>query len=279
MKKTRISFIGGGNMAHSLIGGLVKSGVLPSDILVSEPQQILREKLNSEFAVMTFAENLAVASQADVVVLAVKPQAMREAVASIKEALFTRPILLVSIAAGIRIASITRWVGGSPAIVRVMPNTPALIGSGISALYANERVDAEGKKVAQLILSAVGATVWLNGEDKLDAVTAVSGSGPAYFFYLMEAIEAAAIAQGLDPETARTLTIETALGASKLAKASNESVAALRKQVTSPGGTTEAALKRMQADSVFDSVVNAIAAAKTRSEELAAMLDTSSDKQ
>ena len=170
-------------------------------------------------------------------------------------------------------------MGGSPAIVRVMPNTPALIGSGISALYANERVDAEGKKVAELILSAVGATVWLDGEDKLDAVTAVSGSGPAYFFYLMEAIEAAAIAQGLDPETARTLTIETALGASKLAKASNESVAALRKQVTSPGGTTEAALKRMQADSVFDSVVNAIAAAKTRSEELAVLLDTSSDNQ
>ncbi len=266
-------------MARSLIGGLVKSGVPPSHILVSEPQQILREKLKNEFAVAAFAKNHAVASQADVVVLAVKPQAMKEAVASIKEVLSARPILLVSIAAGIRIASIERWVGGSPAIVRVMPNTPALIGSGISALYANERVDAEGKKVAQLILSAVGATVWLDGEDKLDAVTAVSGSGPAYFFYLMEAIEAAAIAQGLDPETARTLTIETALGASKLAKASNESVAALRKQVTSPGGTTEAALQLMQADSVLDSVVNAIAAAKTRSEELAAMLDTSSGKQ
>lgn len=260
-------------MAQSLIGGLIKSGVPPSDILVSEPQQILRDKLKNEFAVAAVAENHAVASGADVIVLAVKPQAMKEAIASIKEAFSTRPVLIVSIAAGIRIESIERWMGGLPAIVRVMPNTPALIGSGISALYANKRVNAEGRKDAEVILSAVGATVWLDEESMLDSVTAVSGSGPAYFFYLMEAIEAAAIAQGLDPETARTLTIETALGASKLAKASNESVATLRENVSSPGGTTEAAVKRMQAGDVLGSVVEAVAAARARSRELAVILD------
>ena len=278
MQHKNIGFIGGGNMAQSLIGGLIKAGTPTTNISVAEPRESIRGQLQHDFAVSVHAINGAVANNADILVLAVKPQVIQEAISSIKVTISDRPILIVSIVAGIRIKSIQQWTGGSPAVVRVMPNTPALIGAGISALFANDRVSKQGKKDADLILSAVGKTVWLDNEGFLDTVTAVSGSGPAYFFYLMEAIESAAISEGLDPKTARTLTTETALGASKLARVSDETLSTLRQRVTSPGGTTEAALKRMQSGAVFESFQDAVHAAKMRSHELAFILDEDLDE-
>ena len=278
MQHKNIGFIGGGNMARSLIGGLIKAGTPITNISVADPLESIRGQLQHDFGVSVYRINEVVARSADILILAVKPQVIEKAISSIKVTISDRPILIVSIVAGIRIRSIKQWIGGSPAVVRVMPNTPTLIGAGISALFANDRVSKQGKTDADVILSAVGKTVWLDNEGLLDAVTAVSGSGPAYFFYLMEAIETAAISEGLDPKIARTLTTETALGASKLARMSDEDISTLRQRVTSPGGTTEAALKRMQSGAVFESLQDAVHAAKMRSHELAFILDEDLDE-
>jgi len=181
--------------------------------------------------------------------------------------------LLVSIAAGITAPSIERWAGGQPALVRVMPNTPALVGAGISALYANENVDEDQRKLAETIMSAVGKTVWIEDESLMDTVTAVSGSGPAYFFYVMQGINDAAVNNGLDAETARLLTLETALGAARLALESTEEPGTLQKRVTSPGGTTEAAINVLDSSGVSDAFQNAVSAACARGGELAKLLD------
>jgi len=278
MQNNHIGFIGGGNMARSLVGGLIKAGVQTTNISIADPVKSIRQQLGQDFGVTVSAHNNVVARKADILVLSVKPQVLAEAISSISASILGRSILIISIAAGIRMRSLERWIGDAHAIVRVMPNTPALIGSGISALIANTRVSNQGKKDADLILSTAGTTVWLENESLLDTVTAVSGSGPAYFFYLMEAIEAAAISEGLDPETARILVTQTALGASKLAMVSNESLTTLRERVTSPGGTTEAALKQMQAGAVFESLQDAVHAAKRRSHELAFILDEDLDE-
>ncbi|MDH3694936.1 MAG: pyrroline-5-carboxylate reductase [Gammaproteobacteria bacterium] len=269
MTNKRIGFIGGGNMARSLIGGLLGAGYDASQIAVSEPDPQRREALVNAFAIGSFSDNQPVAEKADILVLAVKPQIMKNALDSIKDTIVDRKPLLISIAAGVRLESIEHWTAPDIPIVRVMPNTPALVASGASGLFANESVSEEQRNIAESIMRAVGVTVWLNEEAQLDTVTAVSGSGPAYFFYLMEAIQQTAIENGLDEKTANLLTVETALGAAKLALESNESPAELRRAVTSPGGTTQAALEVMEIESMHTTINKAVNAAEQRSRELA----------
>ena len=263
------AFIGSGNMARSLIGGLVDSGTAPESILASDPDAAQRQRLTEQFKVRTCDDNTTVAETADVLVMAVKPQVMREALLPLGPIVRERQPLLISIAAGVTIDSMTAWIGGEPAIVRVMPNTPALVGAGASGLFANEAVSNAQREVAQSIMQAVGVSVWVSREARIDTVTAVSGSGPAYFFYLMEAIEAAGVAGGLTPDIARRLTLQTALGAAKLAIASDEPVAELRRRVTSPAGTTERAIQFLESAGANETIQRAVEAARIRSEELA----------
>ena len=273
MSDSNIAFIGGGNMARSLIGGLVAASTPSTTISVSEPQPNLRKILQKDFGVNVHADNISAATSAHVIVLAVKPQILRQVVMSLGSLVAEHQPLLVSVAAGVTAPSIERWVGGRPALVRVMPNTPALEGAGISALYANENVDEDQRKLAETIMSAVGKTVWIENESLMDTVTAVSGSGPAYFFYVMQAINEAAVNGGLDAETARLLTLETALGAARLALESAEDPGTLQKRVTSPGGTTEAAVNVLDSSRVNDAFRNAVSAARARGGELAKLLD------
>ena len=273
MSDSNIAFIGGGNMARSLIGGLVAAGTPSRTISVSDPQAELRNNLQEDFGINVHADNISAATGARVIVLAVKPQVLQEVVAPLGTLVSEHQALLVSIAAGITAPSIERWAGGQPALVRVMPNTPALVGAGISALYANENVDEDQRKLAETIMSAVGKTVWIEDESLMDTVTAVSGSGPAYFFYVMQGINDAAVNNGLDAETARLLTLETALGAARLALESTEEPGTLQKRVTSPGGTTEAAINVLDSSGVSDAFQNAVSAACARGGELAKLLD------
>jgi len=273
MSNSKITFIGGGNMAHSLIGGLVATGMSNKDISVSEPKADLREKLSKNFGVNALEENASAVMGANVIVLAVKPQILQEVVTPLGALVAEARPLLISVAAGVTCSSIERWVGGDPALIRVMPNTPALIGAGISALYANNNVSDGQGTLAEKIMAAVGKTVWIKEETLMDAVTAVSGSGPAYFFYVMQAIHDAAVREGLDAETARLLSLETALGAARLAVESMEEPGSLQKQVTSPGGTTEAAIKVFDDAGVRDTLRQAVSAARARGGELAKLLD------
>jgi pyrroline-5-carboxylate reductase len=272
MASFTIGFIGGGNMARSLAGGLADSGWAPERIRIAEPDADKCAALSAELGVACSPDNRAVARAADVLVLAVKPQVLHEACDGIAEAIQARHPLVVSIAAGVRSGDIERWLGGGVAVVRVMPNTPALVGSGASALYANARVSSEQRDRAESILRAVGVTAWLNDEALMDAVTALSGSGPAYFFLLMEALEDAGRGMGLDADTARLLTLETAFGAAKLALESDDSPADLRRRVTSPGGTTEAALERFEQGGLRRLVEQAVRAAAERGHSLADQL-------
>ena len=260
-------------MARSLIGGLVATGMSSKDISVSEPKADLREKLTKDFGVNALEENASAVMGANVIVLAVKPQILQEVVTPLGSLLTEARPLLISVAAGVTCSSIERWVGGDPALIRVMPNTPALIGAGISALYANSNVSNDQRALAEKIVTAVGKTVWIEEESLMDAVTAVSGSGPAYFFYVMQAIHDAAVREGLDAQTARLLTLETTLGAARLALASTEDPANLQAQVTSPGGTTEAAIKVLNDSGVKDTLQQAVSAARARGGELAKLLD------
>ena len=273
MSDSNIAFIGGGNMARSLIGGLVSAGTPSRTISVSEPQLELRNNLQKDFGINVHADNISAATGARVIVLAVKPQVLQEVVAPLSSLVAEHQALLVSVAAGVTAPSIERWAGGQPALVRVMPNTPALVGAGISALYANKNVDEDQRNLAETIMSAVGKTVWIKDESLMDTVTAVSGSGPAYFFYVMQSINDAAVNNGLDAETARLLTLETALGAARLALESAEDPGTLQKRVTSPGGTTEAAINVLDSSGVNKAFQNAVSAASTRGGELAKLLD------
>ena len=260
-------------MARSLIGGMIATGISNQNISVSEPRADLRKKLNEDFGVSASEANASAVMGADVVVLAVKPQVLQEVVTPLGNLIAeTRP-LLISVAAGVTSSSIERWVGGRPALIRVMPNTPALIGAGISALYANSNVSDDHRALAEKIVTAVGKTIWIEEESLMDAVTAVSGSGPAYFFYVMQAIHDAAVGEGLDAKTARLLSLETALGAARLAVESTEDPGTLQKQVTSPGGTTEAAIRVLNDSGVGDALQRAVSAARARGGELAKLLD------
>jgi len=273
MSDCNIAFIGGGNMARSLIGGLVSAGTPSRTISVSEPQPELRNNLQEDFGINVHSDNISAATGARVIVLAVKPQVLQEVVVPLGRLVTKQQPLLVSVAAGVTAPSIERWVGGQPALVRVMPNTPALVGAGISTLYANENVDKNQRRLAETIMSAVGKTVWIEDESLMDTVTAVSGSGPAYFFYVMQAINDAAMNNGLDVATARLLTLETALGAARLALESAEDPGTLQKRVTSPGGTTEAAINVLDSSGVSDAFQNAVSQARTRGSDLAKLLD------
>jgi len=273
MSNFKIAFIGGGNMAHSLIGGLVATGTANKNISVSEPKADLRKKLNEDFGVNALEENSSAVMGADVVVFAVKPQILQDVATSLSSLVAKARPLLISVAAGVTSSSIERWVGSQPALIRIMPNTPALIGAGISALYANSNVSDDQRALAEKIMAAVGKTIWIKEETLMDAVTAVSGSGPAYFFYVMQAIHDAAVSEGLDAQTARLLSLETALGAARLAVESTEDPGSLQKQVTSPGGTTEAAIKVLSDSGVRDTLQQAVSAARARGAELAKLLD------
>ena len=273
MSNSKIAFIGGGNMARSLIGGMIATGISNQNISVSEPRADLRKTLNEDFGVNASEENAPVAKGADVVVLAVKPQILQEVVTPLGSLVAEARPLLISVAAGVTSSSIERWVGSQPALIRIMPNTPALIGAGISALYANSNVSDDQRALAEKIMAAVGKTIWIKEETLMDAVTAVSGSGPAYFFYVMQAIHDAAVREGLDAQTARLLSLETALGAARLAVESTEDPGSLQKQVTSPGGTTEAAIKVLNDSGVRDTLQQAVSAARARGAELAKLLD------
>ena len=267
--KKRIAFVGGGNMATCLIGGLIARGTLATTIVVAEPLAEQRTRLERRFGVQTRAAGAEALDEADVVVLAVKPQQMATVARSISRAVAVRRPLVVSIAAGIRLDDLARWLGPGIPLVRTMPNLPALIDAGVSALYAGDDVGAEARNDAESILSACGRTVWVPTEEQMDVVTAVSGSGPAYFFLLIEALQAAAVELGLDPAIARTLCIETAQGAGRMAAASDVAPAQLREQVTSKGGTTAAAMDVLEAAGLRAILARAVAAAARRSGELA----------
>lgn len=269
---TRIAFIGGGNMARSLIGGLIRRGTVAADLSVADPNGENRELLTREFGVASYAENRPAAEHAEILVLAVKPQVLPSLRDELRDLLQRRRPLLISIAAGVRLEQLERWFGPLP-MVRCMPNTPALIGAGATALYANLRVGPPQRAQAQHVLDAAGITRWVEDEAQLDTVTALSGSGPAYFFALVEAMEDAAVAQGLPRDTARALAAQTCLGAGRMLAESGEAPGLLRQRVTSPRGTTQAALESFSADEWHRVIARAIAAATRRSEELAAELE------
>ncbi len=261
----RIAFIGAGNMAGALIGGLLADGLPPDKLIAADPNPAQRAALSEMRGIETTASNEEAVSGADTVVLAVKPQTLKdvaEALAASVQA--TRP-LIISIAAGIRCERVASWLGGGLPVVRAMPNTPALVQSGATGMYANAAVSSEQKESAESLLRAVGLTCWLEQESTIDAVTALSGSGPAYYFLVMEVMEAAATKLGLPAETARLLNLQTALGAARMALESSEPPQTLRARVTSPGGTTAAALHVLEAGNLQALFDDALAAARDRS--------------
>lgn len=257
-----ITFIGGGNMASALIGGMLQQGYAAAQIRVVEISAEGREKMTCELGVAAMAQLADGVNGSDVILLAVKPQQL--SVVAQQLAPLLKDHLVISIAAGIRASDISRWLGGHARVVRAMPNTPALVRAAVTGLYALSGVSAQQRQHAEGILAAVGSVLWLEREELLDALTAVSGSGPAYVFYFIEALQQAAVELGLDTAQARQLSLETFLGAAKLASQSNEDATTLRARVTSKGGTTERALQSMEHDGVRDAIARAIHAAHAR---------------
>jgi len=265
-----IAFLGGGNMASALVGGLLAKGFPAGSISVIEKLEAARAKLVREYGVHASAESDAATQAAEMLVIAVKPQDLRGALAPL--ASVARGKLVLSIAAGVRLVDIARWLGGHERLVRSMPNTPALIGAGIAALYAPRAVGAEDRRRAEEVLAAVGQTVWVDEERLLDPVTAVSGSGPAYVFWFIEQLGAAGTALGLPEPAARQLALQTVLGAAQLAAQSAEPVSVLRERVTSRGGTTEAALRVFAEEQMAERLARALEAASRRGAELGEQL-------
>ena len=268
MNIQKIGFIGGGNMASSLISGLIASGHSPQHLWVSDINPDTLKALAQNLNVNTSTSNDAVINEVDVVVLAVKPQTLSSVAKSAAALIQQKKSLVVSIAAGISQHSLSQWLGADTAIVRCMPNTPALVLTGATALHANTKVTAEQRNLAENIMRSVGIALWVKDESELDAVTAVSGSGPAYYFLLMEAMEKAALELGLSEVTARLLVQQTALGAAKIALESSESPEQLRKRVTSPGGTTQRAIETFEQGGFTELVSKALHAARDRSIEM-----------
>jgi pyrroline-5-carboxylate reductase len=275
MKTNKIGFIGGGNMASSLISGLIASGHEPEQIWVSDINPDTLAALKKQLNVHTSADNDDIINAVDVVVLAVKPQSLSAVAQSAAALIQQKKSLVVSIAAGINQNSLSRWLGVDTAIVRCMPNTPALVLTSATALHANDKVTDEQRDLAENILRAVGIALWVDDEAELDAVTAVSGSGPAYYFLLMEAMEKAALELGLNQETARLLVQQTALGAAKIALESAESPEQLRRRVTSPGGTTQQAIETFEQGGFTELVSKALHAARDRSIEMSKQMENS----
>lgn len=271
MLKETLAFVGGGNMARSLVGGLIGQGLPAQQLVVAEPQDTQRLQLTRQFGVRVTADNLQAAAAAQVVIFAVKPQDLRTVAQALAPALARARPLAISVAAGIRASDLERWLDGLP-VVRTMPNRPALNGCGITGMYAGPNVSAAQRELASRILSAVGTSIWVEQESLMDAVTAVSGSGPAYFFLLMEMLEAIGAELGLPAEVSRVLAVETAYGSGRMAREGSDTPALLRQQVTSKGGTTEAALKVLESKQVRDMFREAVSAAAKRSAELAEQL-------
>jgi len=274
MKMTKIGFIGAGNMARALVGGLVNSGVPAQHLYCADHNVSQAELLSHDTGIHVADTNQQLLDQCDVVVLAVKPQAMRDMISALQ--LGEHPPLFLSIAAGLRTHALSQWFGRDIPLVRAMPNTPALVRAGATGLFANPHVTSAQRETAETIMRAVGITLWLDDEDLLDAVTAVSGSGPAYFFYLMEAMEQAGQQLGLTADAARLLTVQTAFGAAKLALEVEEAPSLLRERVTSPGGTTEQAINHLDQARAREILMAAVKAARNRSEQLAQLLEQSS---
>lgn len=271
MHDISIAFIGGGNMAASLIGGLVADGFPASRLWVVDTNSVRLDELRTRYLINTTDDAPNAVAHADVVVLAVKPQVLREVCTCLRDAVTRRKPLVVSLAAGVRTTSIRAWLGTSTTLVRAMPNTPALVGSGATALFSVPDVTDAQRTLAESLMRAVGLVVWIDREELMDTVTAVSGSGPAYFFYLMEALEQAGVTLGLTPETARVLALQTAFGAAKMALESNLPPGTLRQNVTSPGGTTERAIQTLEDHQIRARFEEAVAAAALRSRELAVL--------
>ena len=270
MINSKVGLIGGGNMARAIGGGLLRGGMNATNLMIAEPLaaqcELLREEL---YGAMVTEDNKRVAEAADILLFAVKPQILKPVCEDLVEEVQAQRPLVMSIAAGPKIDDIDAWLGGGLSVVRVMPNQPALIDQGISALFANERTSDERRAQAEKIMTAVGHSVWLDAESKMDAVTAVSGTGPSYFYLLIDVMIESAIRYGLDAETARALAVETARGATALAAAETESMASLIERVRSPGGTTTAAFEYLDAKDARGIFGRAIEEAEKRAAELA----------
>ncbi|MBF6629675.1 MAG: pyrroline-5-carboxylate reductase [Comamonas sp.] len=264
---TRIAFIGGGNMASAIIGGLIGNGLPAAHITVVEPFEAARQALQAKFGITALPAATDALTAADLVVWAVKPQTFKDAAAA--AVAFTTQALHLSVAAGITTDSISQWLG-TGRIVRAMPNTPALVGKGMTGLFARAEVNAEGQALIERVIGTTGQLVWVDAEDKLDAVTALSGSGPAYVFLFLEAMTQAGVGMGLTTEQSYQLAIATFQGASELAARSDEPAAVLRERVTSKGGTTYAAITHMQQTELPQHFIAALRKAETRAKELAA---------
>jgi pyrroline-5-carboxylate reductase len=272
MNNAGIAFIGGGNMAASLIAGLIADAHAPRGLWVAEPDAVRREGLRERFGVQVVADNRDAIAHAETLVLCVKPQLAPGVCREIGDLAAGLGLLVISIMAGVPESGIQRWLGAPLPVVRAMPNTPAMVQTGAIALHASPQVTDEGRNRAETILRAAGLVRWVEDEAQIDAVTALSGSGPAYFFLLMEAMEEAGAELGLDPETARLLTIQTALGAARMAVESESEPARLRAQVTSPGGTTERALAVFEEAGLRGVVARALSAARDRAVEISRTL-------
>ena len=272
MKESGIAFIGGGNMATSLIAGLIADGCAPATLCVSEPDANRREILRERFGVQVVADNRDALAHAQTLVLCVKPQLAPGVCREIGDLVGGLGLLVISVMAGVTEAGIQQWMGALLPVVRAMPNTPAMVQTGAIGLHASPEVTEEGRNRAETILRSAGLVRWVGDEVQIDAVTALSGSGPAYFFLLMEALEQAGIDLGLDPETARLLTIQTALGAARMAVESEAPPARLREQVTSPGGTTERAIRVFEEAGLRELAGRAVRAARDRAAEISRTL-------
>jgi len=266
-----ILFIGGGNMASCIIGGMISNGFSADDIMVSGSGEESRQRLEKTYGIKTMADNQAAARQADLIVLAVKPQIMRTVATDLALSLDHMPAI-VSVAAGIPLSALENWLGNSLAIVRAMPNTPAKVLSGATGLFANPQVDVEQKTIVEKIFAAIGYACWVDTEAQIDAVIAVSGSGPAYFFRIMEIMQKVGQELGLPAQIARDLSINTVLGAARMATESGTSATQLREQVTSPGGTTQAALQSFEQQNLEDVFRKAMNSALDRAEVMSADL-------
>lgn len=271
MLNKTLAFIGAGNMAKAIIGGLIAQGYDAKNIIASGPRMENIQKVADEFSIRITRDNLQAAREAEVVILCVKPQMLKEVATTLVPGLTHKP-LIISLAAGITTKSLQSWLGKNTAIVRAMPNTPSQVLLGATGLFANPEVSDEQKAIADKILSAVGIVSWVSEEALINTVTAVSGSGPAYYFLFMEAMIAAAVEQGLSPAEARSLTIQTALGAATLASKSDLDVSELRRRVTSPNGTTEQAILSFESDQIRAIVARAMQACSNRAEELSKLL-------
>ena len=271
MQAKTLAFIGAGNMAKAIIGGLIAQGYDAKKITASGPRIENLQKVTDDFSVNITTDNLAAVRNAEVIILSVKPQMLKQVATELSSALAHKP-LIISLAAGITTESLERWLNGNLSIVRSMPNTPSQVLLGATGLFANRFVSNEQKQIANEILSAVGIVSWVEQENLINSVTAVSGSGPAYYFLFMEAMIDAAIAQGLSRETATALTLQTALGAATLAAKSDLDVAELRRRVTSPKGTTEQAILSFEKDQLRSIVKDAMQACTHRAEELSRLL-------